>query len=65
MFRSESEQEVNAIRQGLIRMRAMGYITAIPNLHECISPYSGDWSERVDDSGDLNDLVDNIVAHNT
>ena len=65
MFRSESEHEVDAIRQGLIRIRVMGYITAIPNLHEYISPYSGDWSERVDDSGDLNDLVDDIVAHNT
>jgi hypothetical protein len=31
-------------------------------MHTYISPYSGAWSEQVDDSGDLNDIVDDIVA---
>ncbi len=62
---TESEHEVDAIRQGLIRMKNEGFITTIPNIHEYISPYSGVWSERVDDEGELNDLVDDIVAHNT
>jgi DDE superfamily endonuclease len=59
---TECEAEIDSIRRGLIRMKAQGYIQSIPNLHDYISPYSGPWSERVDDHGDLEDLVDEIVA---
>jgi hypothetical protein len=46
-------------------MKSLGFITTIPNLYEYISPYSRPWSERVGDAGELKDLVDDIVAHNT
>ena len=45
-------------------MRQQGYIQDIPNVRNYISPYSGPWNERVDDSGELNNLVNDIVAHN-
>ena len=62
---TESEHELDVIRQGLIRMKANGFITLIPNIREYVSPYTGEWNERVDDHGELDDLVDDIVAHNT
>ena len=46
-------------------MKNHGFITMIPSIHKYISPYSGVWSERVDNKGELSSLVDNIVAHNT
>ena len=43
-------------------MHQRGYITAIPNVREYISPYSSPYNERVGDNDNLNDLVDDIVA---
>ncbi len=37
----------------------------IPNIYEYISPYSRVQSEHVDNKSELNDLVDDIIAHNT
>jgi hypothetical protein len=62
---TESEHEIDEIRQGLIRIRAKGWIQDIPNIYNYVSPYTREWSERVDDYGELDDLVDDIVAHNT
>ena len=53
------------IWQGLICIKNHGFITMILSIHEYISPYSGAWSERVDNKGKLSSLVDDIVAHNT
>ena len=40
-------------------------IQSVPNIHEYISLYSSPWSERVDDYGELKELVDTIVEENT
>jgi len=46
-------------------MRQRGIIQSVPDIHKYISPYCGPWSERVDDYGKLEELVDIIVEENT
>ena len=46
-------------------MRHKGYIQEVPNMQGYISPYNGPWSERVDDEGKAEDLIDEIVGHFT
>jgi hypothetical protein len=62
---TESEETVNSIRILLHTMSQRSIIQSVPNIHEYISPYSGPWSERVDDYGELEELVDTIVEENT
>lgn len=62
---TESEEDIDSIRLALIRLKDQGVIQSIPNVIEYISPYNGPWNERVDDHGELEDLVDDIVAEYT
>jgi predicted transcriptional regulator len=59
---TECETEVNSLYQDLYRLKQRGVIQSIPAVHDYISPYSGPWNERIDDHGELEDLVDDIVA---
>jgi hypothetical protein len=62
---TESEEVIESIRQDLYQMRQKGYIQEVPNMREYISPYNGPWSERIDDEGRAEDLIDEIVGHYT
>lgn len=60
---TETEEVVDEVRQGLIRLRDQGVIAEIPNIHNYISPYSGPWNERVEDEDTSpENLVDEIAA---
>ena len=59
---TECETEVNSLYQDLYRLKQRGVIQSIPAVYDYISPYSGPWNERIDDHGELEDLVDDIVA---
>ena len=54
---AESQPQLDAIRQTLYRLKESGYIAAIPNIQEYISPYT----ERVEDNCP-DSLVDEIVS---
>ena len=62
---TESEETINQIRDSLLRMRVYSIIQAVPNIHEYISPYSSPQNEQVNDTRDLNNLVDKIIEENT
>jgi hypothetical protein len=57
-FWTESQSQVDAIRQALYRLKQSGYITEVLNVHEYISPYT----EQVNDNCPPDSLVDEIVA---
>lgn len=61
----ESEETIELIRQGLVQMKNRGLIQSIPNVKDYVSPYSGPWSEQINDYIELEELVDEIVAENT
>lgn len=62
---SESADELESIRLALVQMRSRGVIQSVPNIRTYISPYSGAWNERVDDAGDIDDIIDDVVGQNT
>ena len=60
-LQSDSRQEVDDIKQGLLRLCVVGYIIEVLNVKEYISPYS----ERVADVDPSSNLVDDIIAQYT
>jgi DDE superfamily endonuclease len=62
---TESEEALDQIRQGLNDLKSRGFIQSLPNLKDYVSPYSGPWNERVDDTGEVDELVDNIIQEQT
>ena len=46
-------------------MRSRGVIQSVPNIRTYISLYSRAWNERVDDAGDIDDIIDDVVGQNT
>jgi hypothetical protein len=62
---TESEEALDQLRRGLNHLKAVGFLQSVPNIKDYVSPYSGLWSERVDDQGEVDELVDDIVQEHT